>query len=523
MGLFEQFPYTNFHELNLDWLIEQLNIIKESTVLSVNGETGDVILYKDPIVRLPDITTDTWNIFRYADGTAVGIQFKKGSPLQRIDNLGRYDIYDANNPPPYPVTAVNGQTGDVVISIPVQSVNGLTGNIILYQQASVELPALDSGDTWKIWRETETNAEVGIKFTSGQPMKRVDDGNEYAVYDEGNIPPYPVTSVAGLTGAVAFLNTQIVTDQGTQKVKILFPVESVDGLTGTVRTWANSANETLKTPTASEGDRWALARECPSGDVGIRFTYSSNDGVQGYLVFSDGQNPETALRILTPADIPSSSGVVSINGLSGVVVLYAADLQMSSGDTTTIPQAINNKAPIESLAIPIVGNVASVNVPAGSFVYVKNSTITGITDGLYIAVNAISANTAFTAADLDNTNTTVGGLNALNIDINNINIYNNPITFESVVVLNIVRNIAYKVGKLTILELNINLNAVSGGTKLGQLPNNLIPGYEVYSTFSAYNSPYTALPIRIDTTGKLSHDANTIVSGFYSGEIIYFS
>ena len=421
MGLFEQFPYTNFHELNLDWLIEQLNQIKETTVLSVNGETGDVILYKDPLVRLPDITQDTWNIFRYADGTPVGIQFKKGSPLQRIDNLGRYDIYDANNPPPYPVTAVNGQTGDVVISIPVQSVNGMTGNIILYQQASVELPALESGDIWKIWRETESNSEVGIKFTSGAPMKRIDDGDEFSVYDTGNPPPYPVESVAGLTGAVAFLNTQIVTDQGVQKVKILFPVESVDGLTGTVKTWANSTAETLKTPAASEGDRWGLARECPSGDVGIRFTYSSNDGVQGFLVFNDGQNPETALRILTPADIPSSQ-VVSVNGQGGIVVLYAGDLQMSSGDATTIPQAINNKAPIESLAIPIVGNVASVNVPAGSFVYVKNSTITGITDGLYIAVNAISANTAFTAADLDNTNTAVGGLNNLNSKIDTLRI-----------------------------------------------------------------------------------------------------
>ena len=411
MGLFEQFPYTNFHELNLDWLIEQLKKLSDAQVLSVNGETGDVILYQDPLVRLPDITEDTWNIFRFADGTPVGIQFKKGSPLQRIDNVGRYDIYDSNNPPPYPVTAVNGQTGDVVISIPVQSVNGMTGNIILYQQADVELPALESGDSWSIWRETENNPELGISFADGQPMARVDNGTAYPVYDTGNPPPYPVTSVAGLTGAVAFLNTQIVTDQGTQKVKILFPVESVDGLTGTVQTWAYSSAQTLKTPVASEGDRWALARECPSGDVGIRFTYNSNDGVQGYLVFNDGQNPEMALRILTPADIPQSA-VVSVNGQAGIVVLYAADLQMSSGDATTIPQAIANKAPIESLAIPIVGNVASVNVAAGKFVYVKNSTISGITDGLYVAVNAISANTPFTAADLDNTNTAEGGLNA---------------------------------------------------------------------------------------------------------------
>ncbi len=418
MGLFEHFPYTNFHELNLDWLIEKIKEIEENIVLSVNGETGDVILYKNPLVRLPDITSDTWNIFRYADGTPVGIQFKKGSPLQRIDNLGRYDIYDSNNPPPYPVTAVNGQTGAVIISIPVQSVNGMTGNIILYQQADVELPALETGNSWSIWRETETNPELGVSFASGQPMARVDNGTAYPVYDTGNPPPYPVTSVAGLTGAVAFLNTQIVTDQGTQKVQILFPVASVDGLTGTVKTWANTANETLKTPAASEGDRWSLARECPSGDIGIRFTYRANDGVQGYLVFNDGQNPESTLKILTPADIPSSD-VVSVNGHGGIVVLYAGDLQMSSNDPTTIPQAINNKAPIESLAIPIVGNVASVNVAAGKFVYVKNSTITGISDGLYITVNAISANTAFTSADLSSTDTATGGLNALNDNLTN--------------------------------------------------------------------------------------------------------
>lgn len=416
MGMFEQFPYTNFHELNLDWLIQKIKDLESGIVLSVNGETGDVILYKDAQVRLPDITEGPWNIFRFVNGRAEGIQFQNEQPAERIDGTNRYAIYDAGNPPPYPVTAVNGQTGDVIIQIPVQSVNGMTGVITLYQQANIEFPALQSGDTWSMWRETENNAEVGIKFTSGQPMKRLDDGSEYSVYDTGNPPPYPVESVNTLTGAVAILDTILVTDQGTQKIKIVFPVTSVDGQTGAVSTWAYSSAATLKTPVASEGDRWELERECPSGDIGIRFTYSSNDGIQGYLVFSDGQNPETALKILTPADIPQSQ-VVSVNGYGGIVVLHATDLQMSSGDSTTIPQAINSKAPIESLAIPIIGNVASVNVAAGTFVYVKNSTITGITDGLYIAVNAISANTAFTAADLDNTNTAVGGLNALNSKI----------------------------------------------------------------------------------------------------------
>ena len=50
--MFHQFPYTNLHELNLDWLIEKVKEAyspdnpPENIVLSVNGQTGDVVLYE---------------------------------------------------------------------------------------------------------------------------------------------------------------------------------------------------------------------------------------------------------------------------------------------------------------------------------------------------------------------------------------------------------------------------------------------------------------------------------------------
>lgn len=360
MGLFEQFPYQNFHELNLDWLIQQINLVKESVVLSVNGQTGEVILYPEAFVRLPDLSdTTTWSFFRYVDGKAEGVQFINGQPMQRIDDLNRYNIYDSGNPPPYPVTAVNGQTGDVVIEVPVQSVNGMTGNIILYQNASIEFPAINT-DSWEMWRETDTNQALGIKFNAGQPMKRVDNGLEYTVYDSQNQPPYPVNSVAGLTGAVAILNTQIVTDQGQQKIKIVFPVDSVDGQTGSVNTWAYTNNDTTKLPLAAPADLWNLTRDLNSGTVGLRFTYDSVNGSQAYLTFNDGVNPETALRLLTPADIPSSSGVVSINGMAGVVSLYADQIMLSNNDNTLISQALanieNNLSLLDS-AVNVTNNI----------------------------------------------------------------------------------------------------------------------------------------------------------------------
>lgn len=412
MGLFEQFPYQNFHELNLDWIIQQINMVKESVVLSVNGQTGDVILYPEAFVRLPDLSdTTTWSFFRYVDGKAEGVQFINGQPMQRIDDLNRYNIYDSGNPPPYPVTAVNGQTGDVVIAVPVQSVNGMTGNVILYQNASIEFPAINT-DSWEMWRETDTNQALGIKFNAGQPIKRVDNGLEYTVYDSQNQPPYPVESVAGLTGAVAILNTQIVTDQGQQKIQIVFPVNSVDGQTGSVNTWGYTNNATTKLPLAAPADLWNLTRDINSGTVGLRFTYDSVNGSQAYLTFNDGTNPETSLKLLTPADIPSSSGVVSINGLAGVVNLYADNIQMNNTDNTLVEDAINNNATKaqNSLAY-IVGdtNTTGGTLTAGQFVYVKGHST--ITEGLRTVTASIAANGNIT------TNNTAacseGGLNAL--------------------------------------------------------------------------------------------------------------
>ena len=120
--MFEDFPYTNFHDLNLDWLLNKImeayspeNPPPVGLVLSVNGDTGAVVLYKEAIITLPAIPENAWNIHRIADGASSGIQFIKGQPMQRIDGVNRYNVYDEGNPPPtyISVTSVNGQNGIV--------------------------------------------------------------------------------------------------------------------------------------------------------------------------------------------------------------------------------------------------------------------------------------------------------------------------------------------------------------------------------------------------------------------------
>ena len=47
MGFWKRFPYTNFHELNADWLIKSVKTMEnrlKRIVTSVNGSTGDVVI-----------------------------------------------------------------------------------------------------------------------------------------------------------------------------------------------------------------------------------------------------------------------------------------------------------------------------------------------------------------------------------------------------------------------------------------------------------------------------------------------
>lgn len=90
-------------------------------------------------------------------------------------------------------------------------------------------------------------------------------------------------------------------------------------------------------------------------------------------------------------------------GTSGVVNL---------GTVLTSHQDISSKANRDEIGIVVTGKTASQNVTSGQYVIVRNSTISGISDGLYKASANVSAGTAFTSANL--TVVSNGGLNSLN-------------------------------------------------------------------------------------------------------------
>lgn len=303
MSLFENFPWTNLHQLNLGWLIEEVKKCyspdnpPEAMVISVNGESGVVTLYRDAHINFPDVDAVQWNLYRGSDGVITGIEFNKDAPATRINGNQRFVIYDAGNPPPYPVVSVNGETGAIT----------------LYSEAYVEFPDID-GDNWGIQRklnaDTENETMVGLMLNDEGDLSVIKDEDSIPVYTAENQPPYPVTTV--------------------------------DGMTGNVNTWGHTANSKIDIPIPASGDEWSIGRVIDQGgNLSIKIMYDDNiQKCTAYMVYDDGVNTPIPVKLLTLEDIPSSSGVVSINNKTGVVTLTGDDIILTNGSTETIPVAM---------------------------------------------------------------------------------------------------------------------------------------------------------------------------------------
>ena len=148
-----------------------------------NGN-GTLIFYSlggDLPVRLENIASpvndrDAANK-KYVDGKAS----KSGIGLGNVDNVRQYS---ASNPPPYPVTSVNGKTGAVTVSVPTQT-SQLTNNSGFITKAVSDL------ENYYLKSETLTKAEINAlvsaipKFTisvvSSLPTSNISETTVYLV------------------------------------------------------------------------------------------------------------------------------------------------------------------------------------------------------------------------------------------------------------------------------------------------------------------------------------------------------
>lgn len=333
MGLFQQFPFTNFHELNLDWLIKALKDLGDHAVLSVNGETGDVVLYKSENIVFPEVTADTWRMVRVADGHTAGVMFQNGLLYVMYDNTADR-AYTINHPPAFPVTSVNGQTGAVET----------------YADAYNQLQPVAEQNTnfYRIVDKNGSPLSVGVQVDKDK-IERMRGTSRYKVYDEGNTPNL-VTSINGESGAVM----------------IAIPFADVE-------------TDHIMFQDAATGHAWSLGRETLDGVASIQLETSAN-GAEVYLRFYTEDDPPVSYvrKLLTVDDIPSSSGVVSLNGLTGVVTLYGATMPIESGSQMSVKDVTDKLT--ADMAFVENTDIATHDIAAGHFVAWKEVLHTAISN-----------------------------------------------------------------------------------------------------------------------------------------------
>lgn len=130
---------------------------------------------------------------------------------EKVDKVK--DAYSPEQPPPYPVTSVEGKTGNVQIDFPVESVNGKTGVVVTpftgYGMEPLKMFDADSnaqyygfnrrladGKTLECWIKEDGHLSLVLRAADGQEL-----GNWQTV-NNAEIPSSEVLSVNGKAGVV---------------------------------------------------------------------------------------------------------------------------------------------------------------------------------------------------------------------------------------------------------------------------------------------------------------------------------
>ena len=161
----------------------------------------------------------------------------------------------------------------------------------------------------------------------------------------------------------------------------------------------------------------------------------------------------------------------------------------------------------DALGIVVDGDQAAVSASTGQYIILKNSTITGCTDGLYTATKAIPANTA-----IDNTYLSAvsgGGLNALNTQLAD----------NSEILSNTGGLTIYRFGKLR--AINFSGNGLALPTVGAIIPIADRPPRIVRVPATTQND-VNGFWVSIETDGKINlyKGGNAITSGLYN---VFFS
>lgn len=239
-----KFPYSNFHDINLDWILAKL----KNAVFSVNGQQPD----DDGNIDLPSVAgvssvngvgPDSLGNVTLNASDVNAMPDSYSAPVSSVNNktgavsLTSFDV--GAMPAGYvpPVTSVNTQTGNVVLDAsdvgalpdnwtpPVESVNGMTGNVVLDYSDVSALP-----DTTVIPTLTSQLVNDSGFITSQQAgaVLSVNGQVGAVVLDASDVSALPDTTV------IPTKTSELINDAGFITSAQAAPVDSVNGYTGAV-------------------------------------------------------------------------------------------------------------------------------------------------------------------------------------------------------------------------------------------------------------------------------------------------
>ena len=245
------------------------------------------------------------------------------------------NLYGTGNEPPYPVTSVNGQTGDVTIEVGgnVDSVNGKTGAVVLSAADVGALPNTTVIPDKTSQLDNDSGYITNSALTDYAKKTEIPTKTSELTNDSGYITNVALEPYAK-TVDIPTKTSQLNNDSGYITANDV-PVKSVDGATGDVVT--NAVKTTAQTLTDAQKQQ---AR------TNIGAGTSSFDGDYNSLTNKPTIPTKTSqltndANYITAAQAP----VQSVNNKTGAVTLSAADVSaIPSTLTGTAGQVLTKTA-----------------------------------------------------------------------------------------------------------------------------------------------------------------------------------
>ena len=302
------------------------------------------------------------------------------------------NLYGTGNAPPYPVTSVNGQTGDVTIEVGgnVDSVNGKTGAVVLSAADVGALPNTTVIPDKTSQLDNDSGYITNSALTDYAKKTEIPTKTSELTNDSGYITNTALEPYAK-TVDVPTKTSQLNNDSGYITANDV-PVKSVDGATGNVVT--NAVKTTTQTLTDAQkqqartnigagtssfdGDYNSLTNKPTIPTKTSQLTNDSgfitNAALTGYAKTTDIPTKTSQLDNDSHYITASEAPVTSVNNKTGAVQLNASDVG-ALPNTTVIPtktsQLDNDSGFITELPIASATQLGGVKVGAGLSVTVN--------------------------------------------------------------------------------------------------------------------------------------------------------